>query len=397
MGELQPIHAAVKRIRTKILWIRGVGGTLRAAFYLTIVAAAVMAFQKLIGVGVNWIHVGGALGVVALLAGVVAARVPRLSMLAAAGEIDARAGWKERISSLLALPAIQDPMERALLDDVRNRVNGAEFSHLFPFSPPREARWIPVAALAILGAFFLPRIEASADNPDDPAKAEEQKRVAAAVEKLKKQADDRKDIDKKMEKAFAAGERIERLSNEMENGSPSRRDMIEKITTEREKIMEDKKEFDDARSMAEKLQESLDGKKGETGELGEMIREGQFKEAAEEIARLRQKLNEGSLTEAEKAELTKNLQALADKLNESPNSESLSEFEKSMADALDGLESGNEENMEALQEMLDGLSSDLTENEMLDGMLQDLEGLADELAEGESSCPFCGEKQGEGG
>ena len=397
MGELKPIHSAVRRIRTRMLWMRGAGGVLRAAFYLILVAAAVMAFQQLGGAAVNWIHVGGGLGVVALLAGVAAANFPRLSLLAAAGEIDARAGWKERISSLLALRSIQDPMERALLDDVRTRVNGAEFGSLFPFSPPREARWIPVAALAILAAFFLPRLEASADSPEDLQKAEEQKRVASAVEKLKKQADDRKNIDQKMDKAFAAGERLDRLAAEMENGTPSRRDMLEKVSTEREKLMEDKKEFDDARSMAEKLQEALDGKKGDTGELGEMIRDGQFKEAAEEIARMRQKLNDGSLTESEKQELAKNLQSLMEKMSDSKNSEELSEFEKSMADALDGLESGNEENMDAMQDMLDDLASDLSESDMLDGMLQDLEGLADELAEGEGSCPFCGENPGEGG
>lgn len=397
MPELQPIQSAVRRIRRRMLWIRGIGGVLRAAFYLTLVAAAVMAFDRLTETAVNWVHVGGGLGVAALLAGVAATRFPRLSVLAAAAEIDARAGWKERISSLLALPAIQDPMERALLDDVRNRVHGAEFGALFPFSAPREARWIPVAALIVLAAFFLSPVEISADPEGDAAKAEENKRVAAAVEKLKKQADDRKNIDKKMDKAFAAGERLDKLAAEMENGTPSRRDMLEKVSTEREKLMEDKKEFDDARSMAEKLQEALDGKKGDTGELGEMIRDGQFKEAAEELARMRQKLNDGSLTESEKQELAKNLSALMEKMQDSQNSESLSEFEKSMADALDGLESGNEENMDALQDMLDDLGSDMAESEMLDGMLQDLEGLADELAQGENSCPFCGEKQGEGG
>lgn len=394
MPELKLIYRAVQRARRRLWLIRGVGGALRAAFYLTLAAALLMAFHRLTDTNVAWGPVALGLGVLAVLVGLTASFLPRLSLMTAAVEVDARAGWKERVSSLMSLPSISDPMERALLSDVRGRITGVRVRSLFPFSLPRETRWIPVGLLAIVGAFFLPNLDLFGTTAEEQTQKDNEERVSAAVERLEKRARNiKKQVGHKpMERALAAGERLDKLARKMMDSPPTRRQMLESISSEREKLREDLSKLQTSRGMAEKLQQSMQGRKGETGKLGDLIKKGQFKKAAEELARMRQKLNEGSMTEQEQQQLAQNLGALMDRLTQSQNAEALSDFEKAMGDALQSVQNQSDSGMEDLQEMFDNMASDLAESDMLDSMMQDLETMADELAQGDGSCPYCGQQ-----
>lgn len=393
MKELQAVHRTVRRARFHLRLSRGLHAALRACFWLSLTAAGLMAYHKLAAHPLPWGPIAAGLAGAALLVGLSAAFVPRIGLVTAAAELDARAGWKTRVSSLLALPEIVQPMERALLNDVNERVRGLEVGPLFPLCFPRESRRLPLALLAIAGAFFLPRwaVPTAAPADGDEVARKEKERVGAAVVKLKKAAEERgKDPDRKMEKANAAGERLQKLAATMQDAPPSRRQMLEKLESERETLRQEKSSFEETRAMADKIQKALEGKQGETGELGEMIREGRFQEAADEIAKMRQKLAGGALTEAEKKELAQNMQALMDKLADSSKRQDLSEFEKSMADALQGLQNGDGQSMEGLEQMLDDMASDLAQSDALQSMMEDLESMTDELAKGDGSCPSCG-------
>lgn len=393
MKELKAVERTVRRARRHIRFSRGLSAFLRACFWMALVAAGLMTWHKLAAHPLPWGPIAASLAGAALLVGLSAAFVPRVGLVAAAAELDARAGWKSRVSSLMTLPEIVQPMEQALLHDVNERIRGLEVAPLFPVHFPRESRWLPVALLAIGGAFFLPRwaVPVSSPSGGEEVARKEKERVGAAVVKLKKAADDRKkDPDKKMDKANAAGERLQKLATAMQDAPPSRRQMLEKLESEREHLREEKAGFEETRAMADKIQKALEGKQGETGELGEKIREGRFEEAADEIAKMRQKLADGTMTEAEKKELAQEMQALMEKLADSSKRQDLSEFEKSMAEALQGLQNENGQSMEGLEQMLDEMASDLAQSDALQSMMEDLESMTDELAKGDGSCPSCG-------
>lgn len=109
---------------------------------------------------------------------------------------------------------------------------------------------------------------------------------------------------------------------------------------------------------------------------------------------MRNKLQEGKMTEAEREKLRKQLEALADRMAKDKD---LNELEKKLAQAMQGLDQNQEKMMEGLQQQLGELDADLAEADMLAEALKDLENLTDALAKGKGECPSCGKEKKEGG
>ena len=69
-------------------------------------------------------------------------------------------------------------------------------------------------------------------------------------------------------------------------------------------------------------------------------------------------------------------------------------MEKKLAEAMKGMQDGDEKGLEGLQKELGKMESELNESEQLAEAMKDLENLSDALAKGEGECPKCGEKKG---
>ncbi|HLG42653.1 MAG TPA: hypothetical protein VI643_04750, partial [Planctomycetota bacterium] len=119
MDSRKAILGFVRSARRRLSTIRGLYWAQRALFAAICVAVVAIAFERATGLWNPPVWTLGAAAGLVALAGIVAYFVPRRSMLAAAAEVDARAGWKEALSSAIAVGEPKESMEMALLEDAR--------------------------------------------------------------------------------------------------------------------------------------------------------------------------------------------------------------------------------------------------------------------------------------
>jgi hypothetical protein len=384
-----------RRARARRGLVRAVEVSLRALFYALCASFLALLAAKLLSLSIPVPESAVGLAALVLLSGLIAAFVPRLDLLESAAAVDERAGWKERLSSALAIPVLQHPMEAALVEDVRERLRDQKPSRLFPLRAPRELRFAPLPALAIAAvAFLVPPQDLLGLAAREKEKVREKKEIAAAVEKLEARKKALEKSDRPMEKAKEALKKIEALAAEFQKNPPAdRKEAVAEISKLSDEIKKMKEELSKSGALAERMQKAAAEKGGDTGELGKMIREGNFSKAVQELAKMRNALQEGKLSKEEREKLQRQMEALAEKMSKDKE---LSEMEKKLAKAIQGLKDGDEKGLEDLQKQLSQLEGDQAESEQLAESLKDLENLSDALAKGEGECPVCGKKKGKG-
>src|SRR3954466_3445004 len=133
-----------RRARARQGLVRAVDVSLRALFYALCVSLAGLVAAKVLGLAIPVRESVLGLAAVVAVCGLLALFFPRRDLLETAADVDLHAGWKERLSAALALPALRHPMEVALVDDVREKLKGQRTSRLFPFRAPRELKFTPI-------------------------------------------------------------------------------------------------------------------------------------------------------------------------------------------------------------------------------------------------------------
>ncbi len=387
MGDRKDLLRFARRARARLGLVRGVETAFRALFWALVASLTGVLAVRLLGLPLPLVPAGIALGGAVVLTALLAAFLPRLSLIEAAAAVDASAGWKERLSSALALRAPAHPMELALVDDVRSRLRGRSAGDCFPFRAPRELRWsLPAAALLAAVSYFVPPLDLLGTLARADKERKEKEAVALAVEKLEKRTRELEKDGRPLDRVKEAVKKMDALQAELsKTPPPERQDAMAQVSKVADEIQKMKDEVAKSAGLAEKLQKAASEKAGgDAGELGKLLRDGKLAEAAQELAKMRNKLQEGKMTPEEREKLKKQMEALAEKL---AKDKSLSELEKKLAQAMQGLDQDNEKLLDGLQQSLSQLDSDLTEGEQLAEALKDLERLADALAKGQHKCP----------
>ncbi len=386
MGERKDLLKFARRARVRQGLVRGVEVGLRALFWALCVALVAVLAGRLFGFTLPVLH--GTIGLAALvvLSGLTAVFLPRIALLEAAAAVDERAGWKERLSSALSLPTVNHPMEIALVEDVRGRLKDRPVSEFFPFRAPRELRFSPFVAAAVAGAVFLmPSIDvfglakAAADRKKD------RQEIAFALQKLEQRKKDPEKTERASDKVKDAVKKMDVLAAEMSKNPPQeRKDALAQVSNLADELKKMKEDLSKAQALAQQLQKAASKEGADAGELGRLFREGKFGEAVQELAKMRNKMQEGKMTEAEREKLRQQMQALAEKLAKNKD---LNEIEKKLAKAMQGMQENDEKKLDDLQQALGQMDVDQNDAEALADALKDLEDLADQLAKGQKECP----------
>jgi tRNA U34 5-methylaminomethyl-2-thiouridine-forming methyltransferase MnmC len=393
VNERKELLRFARRARARQGLVRAVDVALRALFYALCISLAGLIAAKVLGLTIPIRESVIALAAIVGVAALIALFFPRKDLLESAAEVDLRAGWKERLSSALALPALTHPMEFALIDDVREKLKEQKPSRLFPLRAPRELKLTPVIAIAIAAvSYFVPQVDLLGYVAREKEKRKDKEEISLAIEKLEKRKKELEKNDKAMDKVKDAIKKIDALAVELQkNPPPDRKEAIAKITNLNEELKQLKDELSKGAALAEKLQKAASDKGGETGELGKLFREGKFAEAVQELAKMRNALQEGKMSPAEREKLRREMEALQEKLSKDKD---LQNLEKKLAEAMKGMQDGDEKGLDGLQKELGKMESELNESEQLAEAMKDLENLSDALAKGEGECPKCGEKKG---
>lgn len=378
-----------RRARARLAFGRGLEWAFRGLFWACLAALAAVLVHKVFGWTLPVVPGLAGLGGAVALSALLGALFPRIGLGEAAAEIDRRAGWKERLSSALAIPSASHPMEAALIEDVRALLSKRTPSELLPLRAPRELKWIPVAAAAVAAAaWLLPPFDLLGVIAREKEREQEKKEVAVALQKLQEKRKELEKADLNNEAVKKALEKIDEMAKEFEKTPPADPKQalaqVQELTDELKKL---KSEMSRSVAMAEKIQKELAKESGDLGEMGKLLKAGKFEAAAQQLAKARAQL--GQMTPEQKEKLEKQLQELAEKLDE----KGLEELEKKLSKAADGVDRNDEKALEDLQNELNDLGDDLSDADALADALKDLEDLADSLAKGKGECPSCGKKK----
>ncbi len=377
------------RARVRLAFVRGLEWATRSLLWVSLLAVLAVAVHKLFGVMLPAYESAAVAAGIVILTGVIAALFPPIPLVQAAAALESAAGWKERFSSALLLQGVTHTMEAALLEDVKERLARTSPSKLLPVRAPRELRWAPVFAVAAaLGFWLAPQVDLMGVVAKREEKEKEKKELVEAIKKIEAKKKDLEKREQLSEGVKQALQKIDAMLKEFEKTPPAdKKEAMSKLSSLSEELKKMKSELARSQALAEKLQLALSKDMDESGELGKLLKEGKFEAAAQELARMRNKLQDGTMTPEEREKLRKQMDALAQKLKDAKDRESLKEIEKKLADAQEGLGENKEEKLEGLQEELNELGDAMEDADALADALRDLEDLADSLAKGKGECP----------
>lgn len=315
----------------------------------------------------------------------------RRSALDAAVEIDRRFALRERVSSTLAMQEDQldSPAGRALLDDALRRVKSLNVAERFGISPRawQPALVVVPATLAVLLVLF---VDQAVREDETQAKADEvarREQIQQSSEDLRKQIARRREaaIEKNLKDLEAP---LTSMEKELERLSKSDRVDKKQALLKLSDLANDLKKRRDALGGVDEIRRQLQGMKaGERGpgdRLAKAMKEGDFQRAADEVAKLREKIKQGDLDEQQREQLAKQMAQMQQKLDDVAKAHQ--QAQQKLQEKIDQLnKAGDEQQAEKLQEKLDQLRQQAPQMDQLRQMAQQL-----------GRCSQC-MKQGQGG
>ena len=416
MRELDgPIGRVWRRLRFQrflaaLVWCWG--GTLALAALA--LAVAKLSHRPL--PGAEWLPLAIA-GGVGLVAAALVAIVRGPGRIDAAVAIDHAFHLDERLSTALTLPDAlrRSDAGRALIADAVRHVSVIEVGSAFGPRLPRLA-WVPLipGALAVAMLFVPEFVQGRAQAR--PTEAIERRVVAQQTKALgKKMASQRQELDKtKFAEADKLLAEIEKAAETLAKAPPARKDQalvqLNKLT---DAVKDRQKQLGSPEQVNRQLQELKEmAGSGPASDFTKDLAKGDFRKAAEELKKLREKLQAGKMSEADKkafkeqlGDMTKALQKLANldqrkkqleearkngglsqeqfqkemaKLNDQAKGlESLQKLAAKLGEAQSGLEKGDAkkaaESLGMGEKQLTEMAQQLREIEALDGALADLQ------------------------
>lgn len=323
---------------------------------------------------VRWAAAGGVVGAATLLA-VVLARLRAPSRLDAALALDEQFGLKERVTTSLGLDAeqLQSPAAEALLADVNRRVAGLDVPSHFPVRLSWSAALVPVgaAALALVAFFYEPGAgrAMSRDADADKLRAETAKEIEDKLAKLKRplaanwpkdqpKSEELKELEKAWEKLLKEPldpNDKEKIRERIQAMKPLEEKMKDRIASLKAKADKGKQ----LKDLLKNLNADPNGKREGPGkDLEDALAKGNLEKAANELEKLRKKLEQDKLNPEERKKIEDQLRDLEQRLKRLVDREDIKEKLR------DALKKGELER-EQFDEQMEKLAEDAADNEEL--------------------------------
>lgn len=333
-----------------------------------------------------WSWVGGALSA-GLLVALVWTYVARQNALIAAIELDRRCGLKERVSSVLSLSGheIDSEAGRALLADASRRVAEVDVREHFPLVTSWRNLLPLLPAAAVLGLLIVP--DAGRDERSHAAEsALAKKQVEKSAEELKKKLEqERKKAESQgLEEAEQLFKRLEDSLGKLgEKDKVDRKEALLKLNDLKDELEKRRQALGGLDKMKDQLNQMKDINQGPAEKLAKALKNGDMKQAMEELKNLQEKLRNGEMGEAEQKQMAQQLDKMKEKLEQVAQKHE--DAKRDLQERIKQLErEGKRAEAGELQRKLDQLQA-------LDQQMQKLQELADKLGQ----CQQC-LQQGDG-
>lgn len=384
MDQLQRQIARARRRLVMEQFVRNAAWTLFACLLVAVVGLMIPKFRH-VDVAANvwnaaWL--GGS-----LTAGLVFASIwtfaTRRSPLEAAIEIDRRYQLRERVSSVLTLPESERHSEvgEALTRDAIRRVERIDVAEHFRV----QTNWVTalpaVPVIVAIVLLLLPNVDPKKSTAAaNPVKQVEVKKVQSKTKELEKSL--RKTGDKLAEKGLKEAEDLlrdlEKAARELSKKDDiDRKKAMIKINDMAKKLEDRRAKMGGAEKLKEKLEKLSDVQSGPADKLAKAMKQGDFKTAMEELDKLKEKIENGEMSQEDKEKLAEQMEQVKEKINQ---------MKQAHEQAKEALEeqirqkkaAGDNQAVNDLQNKLDQLNQ---MNEQMDQM--------DKLAEKMGQCAKC--------
>ena len=389
---MDDIRRQVRRASRRLLLNRLVDALTWSLFAALLVALVAIAIPKIWPVSIDsrtWaiLWIVGAL-VAGLVAGVAWAIVGQRGELDAAIEIDLRYGLKERVSSALALSPEQWDTQagKALLEDAQRRVSRIDVRDRFR----PQWSWHPLLPMVTAAIVFLVVVlvkDASRDTvaASSTQKAEVKKQVRKSVEELKKRLAERK------KEAEAAGlqeadqliAKFEKAIDELSKNDVDRKKALVKLNNLSKELSDQRKDVAASERTRDQLKQLKDIQQGPADRIANAMKNGDMKQALDELQKLSDKLRSDDLSDKEKEQLAKQLQQLQKELEKTLGAkQELADKKQQLQDRINELKkNGDLAAAGHLQKQLDRVQQQMDALDQQNPQLQRLEELASKLGQ----------------
>jgi hypothetical protein len=235
----------------------------------------------------------------------------------AAIEIDRRFGLKERVSSTYSLSEAErdSAIGRALIQDASRAIDRVEVAEGFHLSLDRFAL-LPLApaVVAFLVAVFLNPASDTATATTEGA--QEKVQVKHAIEVAEQKAAERRkearELDlKELEEPLT---KLEEGLKQLAKGDDDRHQALVKMNDLKKELEQRREQLSGNDRLKDQLEQLKNLARGPADKLAGALKNGDLKQAAKELEALKDQLQNGKLDEQSRAELTKQLEDMEQKL-----------------------------------------------------------------------------------
>jgi len=266
-----------------------------------------------------WVWLAGA-AAAGLAAAVIWTMLGRGQMLEAAVEIDRRFALKERVSSVLAMPRedLESEAGQAVSADAQRRVKRIHVAEKFGVVPPRRLLLPLVPGIAaIIVALFVNSSVADNSANAKPADVVAKTQVKNATESVRRQLAQRSEQAKKegLQEAENLFKKLEEGTKEMASTPPEREKALGKLNDLARQLQDRRQQLGGADKVKEQLDQLKNIDRGPADKFAQDMSKGDLKQAAADLQKLKEQLENSNLNEQQKAELAKQLDQMKDKLD----------------------------------------------------------------------------------
>ncbi len=245
----------------------------------------------------------------------------RVNRLRAAEELDKRFALHQRVSSTLAASAESaDPdFYEALLQDTQQKINDLEVSDQFPI----QSRWplaLPVIPiLMLIGMVYLPNIaaEVAEDATElNEATREELSKLIKAANVKKEEAEDAVDPEAEIEGHQMVKKAVNEAEKVLSKKDASKRDILVALNDVKKAVQDQQDRLGKTDALKDRLKQLKEQTKGPAEKFNKAFKDGNIKEAQDQLGQLAEKLAKGELSKDEQERLGKQMEDLKQQLDD---------------------------------------------------------------------------------
>ena len=277
---------------------------------------------------------GGVLGGLFLAA--VVAMIRRPDRLKTAAEVDTAFGLKDRLSSIVNLPAdlAATPAGICLKAETDQAIEHLDLADAMPIRRPRRV-WMPLLPLLVAGVVILApeyiqkksQAKLATNNPDETVLKKSEALAKKLAEQRKAQAE------KVSAPTAELMAQLQKAAEELAKSPPAEKsEALSALNQLSDTVKERQKQMGSTEKMAAQLQQMKNmASDGPADEFAKDLAKGKFNDAAEELKTLMDKAQSGKLSEEEKKQLQQQLGEMAKQLEKMA---SLEDKKKQLDEAL---------------------------------------------------------------